>query len=111
MIAPKLNQKYPPPAYSHRSNTPRRSSTGASSIAAMILSSPPQLGKCSRSKSKTRSSRAQLLRAGRPCGLVGSATPNGIVDVLRFTGLFDMLGSPTITLPGGFSACGMPIGY
>jgi len=34
----------------------------------MILSSPPQFGQCSRSISNTRlSSRAQLMRAGRPC--------------------------------------------
>ncbi|MFM1987224.1 MAG: hypothetical protein RJA99_181 [Pseudomonadota bacterium] len=38
-------------------------------------------------------------------------TPNGIDDVLRFTGPFDMSGSPTITLPGGFDAKGMPIGF
>ncbi len=37
-------------------------------------------------------------------------TPNGIDDVLRFTAPFDMSGSPTITLPGGFDAKGMPIG-
>jgi amidase len=39
------------------------------------------------------------------------ATPNGIDDVLRFTGPFDMSGSPTITLPGGFNNSGMPIGF
>ncbi len=38
-------------------------------------------------------------------------TPNGIDDVLRFTAPFDMSGSPTITLPGGFDAAGMPIGF
>ncbi|MEO6270722.1 MAG: amidase family protein, partial [Lautropia sp.] len=37
--------------------------------------------------------------------------PNGIDDVLRFTAPFDMSGSPTITLPGGFNAGGMPIGF
>ena len=39
----------------------------------MILSSPPQFGQCSRSISNTRlSSRAQLMRAGRPCAQPGS---------------------------------------
>ena len=38
-------------------------------------------------------------------------TPDGIDDVLRFTAPFDMSGSPTITLPGGFSAKGLPIGF
>lgn len=37
--------------------------------------------------------------------------PNGINDVLRFTAPFDMSGSPTITLPGGFNAKGLPIGF
>lgn len=37
--------------------------------------------------------------------------PNGIDDLLRFTGPFDMSGSPTITLTGGFTAGGMPIGF
>jgi amidase len=37
--------------------------------------------------------------------------PDGIDDVLRFTAPFDMSGSPTITLPGGFSAAGLPIGF
>lgn len=37
--------------------------------------------------------------------------PNGIDDVLRFTAPFDMSGSPTITLPGGFNDGGMPIGF
>ena len=50
-----------------------RSITGASSIAAMIFSSPPQFGQCSRSISKTRlSSRAQLIRAGLRCAQFGS---------------------------------------
>ena len=30
---------------------------------------------------------------------------------LRFTAPFDMSGSPTITLPGGFTAGGMPVGF
>lgn len=38
-------------------------------------------------------------------------TPDGIDDVLRFTAPFDMSGSPTITLPGGFNAKGLPIGF
>ncbi len=37
--------------------------------------------------------------------------PNGIDDVLRFTAPFDMSGSPTVTLPGGFNAGGLPIGF
>ncbi len=54
-----------------------RSITTDSRMAAMILSSPPQLGQCSRSISKTRlSSRAHPMRAGRRCGLVGSAAPS-----------------------------------
>ena len=31
--------------------------------------------------------------------------------VLLFTGPFDFSGSPTITLPGGFAASGLPIGF
>ena len=47
--------------------------TGASRMAAMIFSSPPQFGQCSRSNSKTRlSSRAQLMRVGRPWAQFGS---------------------------------------
>ncbi len=37
--------------------------------------------------------------------------PNGLDDVLRYTAPFDMSGSPTITLPGGFTAAGVPIGF
>ena len=37
--------------------------------------------------------------------------PNGIDDVLRFTAPFDMSGSPSITIPGGFNSAGMPIGF
>lgn len=37
--------------------------------------------------------------------------PNGIDDVLRFTAPFDMSGSPTITIPGGFDPKGLPIGF
>jgi amidase len=39
------------------------------------------------------------------------ARPGGIDDVLRFTAPFDMSGSPTITIPGGFNAAGLPIGF
>ena len=38
-------------------------------------------------------------------------TPNGIDDVLRFTAPFDMSGSPTITIPGGSTAHGLPVGF
>lgn len=38
-------------------------------------------------------------------------TPDGIDDVLRFTAPFDLSGSPTITMPGGFNEIGMPIGF
>ena len=31
--------------------------------------------------------------------------------MLRFTAPFDMSGSPSITLPGGFTAEGLPIGF
>lgn len=37
--------------------------------------------------------------------------PGGIDKALRFTAPFDMSGSPTITLPGGFSSAGLPIGF
>lgn len=37
--------------------------------------------------------------------------PDGLNNALRFTAPFDMSGSPTITLPGGFSAAGLPIGF
>ena len=37
--------------------------------------------------------------------------PNGIDDVLRFTAPFDMSGSPTITIPGGFNPAGLPVGF
>lgn len=33
-----------------------------------------------------------------------------LTDVLKFTAPFDMAGNPTITLPGGFDANGVPIG-
>jgi amidase len=38
-------------------------------------------------------------------------TPSGIDDVLRYTAPFDMSGSPTLTLPGGVTGVGMPIGF
>jgi len=37
--------------------------------------------------------------------------PGGIDDALRFTAPFDMSGSPTITLPGGCTPAGLPIGF
>lgn len=37
--------------------------------------------------------------------------PGGLHGALRFTAPFDMSGSPTITLPGGFTADGLPIGF
>jgi amidase len=37
--------------------------------------------------------------------------PKEIAARLRFTAPFDMSGSPTITVPGGFTASGMPIGF
>ena len=37
--------------------------------------------------------------------------PGGVDDLLRFTAPFDMSGSPTITLPGGFTPEGLPIGF
>lgn len=39
------------------------------------------------------------------------AQPGGLDNALRFTAPFDMSGSPTITLPGGFTAAGLPIGF
>lgn len=37
--------------------------------------------------------------------------PAEIAGRLRYTAPFDMSGSPTITLPGGFTAAGLPIGF
>jgi amidase len=37
--------------------------------------------------------------------------PGGVDALLRFTAPFDMSGSPTITLPGGATADGMPVGF
>jgi amidase len=37
--------------------------------------------------------------------------PDLIAKLQRYTCAFDMTGHPTITLPGGFSAAGLPIGY
>jgi amidase len=39
------------------------------------------------------------------------ATPEGLAGFLRFTTPFDMSGSPTITLPGGFTAKGLPLSF
>jgi len=45
----------------------------------------------------------------RKTTLLNSA--EGLVGALRYTAPFDMSGSPTITLPGGFTADGLPIGF
>ena len=37
--------------------------------------------------------------------------PSEIAGRLRYTAPFDMSGSPTITLPGGFTAAGLPVGF
>lgn len=37
--------------------------------------------------------------------------PNALEMLLRFTAPFDVTGSPTITLPGGFTAKGLPIAF
>jgi amidase len=39
------------------------------------------------------------------------ATSEGLAGFLRFTTPFDMSGSPTITLPGGFTAKGLPLSF
>jgi amidase len=39
------------------------------------------------------------------------STPEGLAGFLRFTTPFDMSGSPTITLPGGFTARGLPLSF
>lgn len=38
-------------------------------------------------------------------------TPEGLAGFLRFATPFDMSGSPTITLPGGFTAKGLPLSF
>jgi amidase len=40
-----------------------------------------------------------------------SRTPDGVATRLRYTAPFDMSGHPTLTLPGGFTAHGMPVGF
>jgi len=45
----------------------------------------------------------------RKTTLLNSA--EGLVGALRYTAPFDMSGSPTITLPGGFTSEGLPIGF
>jgi amidase len=40
----------------------------------------------------------------------GADSPEAVGAVLRFTAPFDFSGSPTITLPCGFSAEGLPLG-
>lgn len=37
--------------------------------------------------------------------------PDGLAAILRYTGPFDMAGHPTLTLPGGITADGAPIGF
>jgi amidase len=37
--------------------------------------------------------------------------PEGIENALRYTAPFDMSGSPTLTLPGGVTGAGLPIGF
>lgn len=39
------------------------------------------------------------------------AEPGGLDDVLRYTAPFDMSGSPSISLPGGLTDSGLPIGF
>jgi amidase len=39
------------------------------------------------------------------------STPQGLTDFLRFAVPFDMSGSPTLTLPGGFTANGLPLSF
>ena len=51
-------------------------------MVAMILSWPPQFGQCAMSISNTRlSSRAQLMRAGRPCAQPGSVAVSSDLPV------------------------------
>ena len=45
----------------------------------------------------------QLAALGEDASLIGG--------LLRFTCPFDMTGSPTVTLPGGFAANGGPVGF
>jgi amidase len=40
-----------------------------------------------------------------------SRTPDGVATRLRYTAPFDMSGHPTLTLPGGFTADGVPVGF
>ena len=58
-----------------------RSITGASMMAAMIFSSPPQFGHCSRSMAKTRLSRPSHRDAARIVGSVGHTSDNMNDDV------------------------------
>ena len=38
-------------------------------------------------------------------------TPETVAARLRYTAPFDMSGQPTITLPGGMNADGVPVGF
>lgn len=40
-----------------------------------------------------------------------SADPAGVTQMLRFTALWNFAGNPTLSLPGGVDAGGMPIGF
>jgi amidase len=40
-----------------------------------------------------------------------SRTPEGVATRLRYTAPFDMSGHPTLTLPGGFTADAVPVGF
>ena len=52
-----------------------RSINAESRMAGMILNWPPQFGQCSRVSNARLSSRAQLMRAGRPCAQPASERP------------------------------------
>jgi amidase len=40
----------------------------------------------------------------------GAGQPELILKLQRYTAPFDLTGSPTITVPGGFTGSGLPIG-
>ena len=43
--------------------------------------------------------------------LIGSAPPQTTAARLRYTAPFDMSGHPTLTLPGGVTSDGVPVGF